>query len=257
MSKVGEGGQALTVENGNLSEEFVNDRLASLIEAYPALVKIPQLRQVAEQVVLLAADLKVRKGQPQRPYQYEWLFELAGRLKAHASDQTAEQLAPLAVLFSELVREKGLAATAGRKDRLNWEDPDEVMLEFEASWHKRKFPKGADALARAVYDATAAPLNIQGNKYYVRLLSTAHNLQEMYPGEAIFLPVSAKTAKLFGTTSMTVSNAITKAIREGVLSVVGDPPSISARRARKFIVNMDHPYFVSARSSSKASPHVE
>lgn len=225
----------------------------TLLERFPTIAsdRLTSLVGITVQVarmVLGSADGK-------RMAQHLWLFELAGRLKGGLppglrSDETiGGKLAPLALLFVDTI--EALGALPGKKQRIQWDDEQAVVLEFEEIWYKRRFAKGSPFLDEAVTFAKENPLELSGNQYFVLLLNVAYYLQARQPGLPILLPVSASLASKLETTPVTLGTAISKALREGYLEIVDGNFDLKAGKARSFKFNMDHPALISRAGSLK------
>jgi len=203
--------------------------------------RLPHLVGITIQVAVLVMTGKENKRLPQ----HLWLFELAGRLKGglpvslRSDGEIGQRLAPLALLLVDAIEAFG--ALPSKKRRIEWDDEEAVMLEFEEIWCKRRFAKGSPYLDEAVSFAEENPLRLSGNQYYVLLVNVAYYLQARQPGIPILLPVSASLASKLQTTPVTLGTAISKAVREGVLEIVDSNYDIKAGKARSFKVNFDHP----------------
>lgn len=218
--------------------------LAALIGQYPEVEHVPKTESLLMAAVGAADSTDVILATTKERPQADWLFDLAGRLKAILLDgdnaaavaEMGVALAPFAVVYADrLILSKKVT---GIKDRIDWFDADAVLIEFEEVWRKRLFPKGSQLLENAAEYSTANPLELTGNRHFVRVLNVAYFLQRSQPNQPILLPISAKLADLIGVTPATLGTVVAKAIREGYLKVEDEKYSIQGGKARKLRVDM-------------------
>lgn len=227
-------------------EPLVEETVRQIIEHYPRIDLGSQRLRHLVSITFGVAKLILEPRDGKKMPQHLWLFELAGRLKGgvpeglRSEGEIGERLSPLALVLVDLLDGRK-AIPISKSRRIEWSDPEAVMLEFEEIWYKRKFAKGSPYVDEAVDFAAGNPLGLEGNPHYIKLLNVAYYLQTKQPGLPILLPISAPLASKLGTTPVTLGTAIAKAIREGILEVVDATFDIKSGKARSFRMNMTHP----------------
>ncbi|MBS1726736.1 MAG: hypothetical protein JST51_08455 [Armatimonadetes bacterium] len=148
------------------------------------------------------------------------IFELCGVLKGaipgieSGNAYVREALIPIVDEFVRSVFE-----SAFQRDPLSKFDPDATMLFFENAWRTRRFSKRARILEEAAEFAAGNPFELIDNKYFVWVINVAGYLQNQQRDQPFLLPVNERTAKLAGTSTVTLSLAVKRAIGLGILTV--------------------------------------
>lgn len=219
------------------------DRAATeknLLAEFPELSTFPIGKMLASVEATLS---DIRPNINKRP-QYLWLFYLAGRLKSffaaeeQGNEERALELSPFAWVFADLLRAHNLV---GRKDRTDWSDSEAVEIEWLNAWANRKLVVGSSALSDAYEAAAMNPLKLKGNRYFLIIVNMGYLLQRQNDTFPFILPVNATVARMLSTTVPTISAAVAKAIRDNFFIIVEGKFSASARKARLFRFNFDHP----------------
>lgn len=149
------------------------------------------------------------------------IFDLCGVLKGAipgsepSNFHLREALEPFVVRFVYALGEK-----RDDGDSLVDFDEDEIALFFDNAWRTRKFSKRMQVLDDAAEFAVLNALEIKDNKYFAWVLNMAAYLQNLQRGQPFLLPVNERTAKLAGTSTVTLSLAIKRAIAMDLLVVV-------------------------------------
>ncbi|MEA2554171.1 MAG: hypothetical protein QOJ65_2347 [Fimbriimonadaceae bacterium] len=167
---------------------------------------------------------------------YQYLFKLARALKARLppscrqslqGHSTARVLAPLAVLFQEAIELFDVVPIGGRVD---WNDADQVMADFVATYRKVRYAKDEDPLTDAHAAALQSPhLFPIANRYERLLAGIAHHLQLAHPEEPIFLP-RKRIAELLGVSPRLVSYLV----EDGYLTLESDDYSFTTGVAKSY-----------------------
>lgn len=159
-----------------------------------------------------------------------WLFDLAGRLKAHNADDEATMVRCAESLRIAIVSDHSLRDSI-RSSRIDWFDPASVELAAINALTLRKFGLHGDALNRAIQWSLHLGPELDRNRHVSHVAGIALYLHCLQNGETILLPVH-QIAKGIGTTPATVSFAIKRLAKMGAVEIVNASSSMKDGRAR-------------------------
>ena len=171
-----------------------------------------------------------------------WNFTLVRWLKACLPAECHEgnsgiALVPLAILLRDRILGEGLLDQV--QPEIIWSDDDAVVADFEDAWAKCRYARGDKLVALCWRRACESPVRQAPNGRYERFLSLAYYLQLDQGKKEIMLPVNDDLADIMGTTKMTVSSLVNKAVREGYLTIVSEKYDHLRGRARTFKADIE------------------
>lgn len=167
------------------------------------------------------------------------LFGLARKLKAIAApnwrgEKGGEYFAAYALVFRDVLRYRECLPEPEDSD-IDWDDDDEVLVRFEATWSKVLFAEGENVLVAACNFASEGMLKLDHvtNRNLRMLLGIAYYLQNKQGPKAIMLP-QERVGALLGVSAAHVGELIHVLVTRKMLHVVSDKYSAASRVAKKY-----------------------
>lgn len=143
----------------------------------------------------------------------KWLIQAEGRTELDEADKFS---------FAKLLRfYMKTGKVPVENEWVVWEDDDQLQVSMEETWLVVRYAEGEQTLPKAIALAKEHPKeNIVGPAVYRRYMSVFAYLQELTPGEPVFLAISTETERALGIPKPLQSRMRKRAVREGLLRPV-------------------------------------